>query len=420
MIHSVLQQEQAQTALLRDLVEEKRRVESSTQSQSNFTPTPIGYYAPEYPSPEGRINGLIEGFRPQFENLFGAQRELGVKVDGLGYVGQMALQESMAHTGLLENLDNSARTAFHQRNAELDKLGQSLMSQRVANIQLAGIGNQVETMNGNIIKTASDFNKSTRLSSAIISGNISELKESLVAALGDISFDIGDLSNEVANTRLEVIEELQNSQAIFLWSHREQMWVRKQILDVLQKPRQTAAREAWQIGEKCRLAGHINEAVRMYRESIHIDPSEARNYISLGIINLNNGNVDTAKQFFMYGASYATDSSLKGNAIMYLSKIEMFEKDYPHAKETLEKALYIDITNFEIWFDLAICEMKMGNKEKALYYVKNLLYAPLHVPRNRMNEAAQYAIKIIAESSFTPIMEDIRKIMREIINNQIK
>ncbi|MBU1719388.1 MAG: hypothetical protein KKA07_09975 [Bacteroidetes bacterium] len=432
MMHGVLEEEKAQTGILRDMVEQQRQAAALAPYTSPAAPTLHEF------QPEINIYGLADELRPEFRDLVYAQQELGDKIDDLGYLGQMTLEEATVHTGLLKSLDKRAQAAFSQRNAALKRMGEAIVEHRLSNGQLAianyehqisnrqlALANsehrlsnrQLSNINQSIDHGAIGVQRAVGLSTAVLSTDLKVLERSLAAALGDIGSDIQNLSAEVVQTRMEVIQAIQDSQAIFLWSHREQMWVRQQILDVLRNPRLTAARETWAIGEKCRLAGNNRDAIRMYRESLNSNPAEARNYVSLGLMSLDVGDSKEAKNYFAQGVRQTDEYILKGTALMHLAKIEMFDKNFSQAKTLLLLAMESDVTNLEVWFDLAVCEMKLGDRNQALYYIRNLLHAPTRLPGQQRQAAAQYALKIVAEASFAPVMQEIRQIMNEIIIN---
>ncbi len=456
MQYKSLEQEKEQTALLKDMMERQKEAAALALQAAPDPTTPVNF-SPyiEVQAPSVDIYGLVEELRPEFMELADAQRELGKKVGKLGYLGQCVLQESSEQTDFLESLDNQAHVAYQQREAALEKMGVAILEHRETNRHLdeAHLQRefilwkmdqaheqgetalekmdeahlQRETALNKMDETIAEHRQSNRLikglnrsldlSTAILDRDLKKMKKSLAVALGDIGIGIEGLTDEVIKTRLAVVQTLQDSQSIFLWSHREQMWQRQQTLDVLRSPRRTAAREAWQIGEICRQAGDTAEALRMYLESLRINPSEARNYVSVGLLSLDLGAVDKARTQFAQGARYAGEPSIKATALMYLAKADLFEQDFSKAKSSLELALQSDVTNLEVWFDLAICEIKSNNREKALYYIRNLLLVPTRVKGKRARAAAEYALKIVAETAFQPILPEIREIMKEIINN---
>lgn len=390
-----LSEQKRQTDFLREMTQLQRERTALVPYQA----PPITQHVEVLP-PEVDISGLADELRPEFEDLAETQKELGEKVSALGYLGQMALQESRGQTGLLESLNEQGQEAYSQRNEALQRMSEAIVQHRAANRKLGSIDR-------GIIGVRRDIG----LSTAILGDHIDDLNDALTGALGDLGSDIHTLTDEIIETRLAVVQAIEDSQSIFLWSHREQMWVRQQTLDVLSNPRRTAAREAWEIGEQCRRTGNRQEAIRMYRESLRTNPAEARNHVSMGLMGLEIGDPRTAKNYFAAGARFDLDPKVKGTSLMHLAKIEMFDKNFPQAKTLLELALDADVTNLEIWFDLAICEMKLGNRQRALYYIRNLLWVPLRVSKKQAPEAAQYALKIVAETAFTPLMPQIRQIM---------
>ena len=340
------------------------------------------------------VPNAADQLAPQFDELIGTQQDGARAVRGLGMQGQLALENSSIQTGLLDRLGSQQQKAISQRNAALrqltlssDRLGMVNMGLGTANRSLAGINRGVAGVNF----------------------SIAHLENALCGALGNLGTGIADIGEELITTRLEIVDALSNLEDVFMWSHREQMWIMKeqmwvqqQILKAVQNPFSTQARNAWQIGERCRAAGDLNGARRMFAKSLDIDPSESRNYFSLGLIHLNFGDVRGALDYFNTASQYAAgDPSMMAYARMHLAKVEFFERNYKAAKGLLDSANTLDVTNLEVWFDLALCCLKLNDKKKALYYIKNLLYAN---PR--------YGLKIIGNPEFASVMPGIRDILK--------
>ncbi|HBB02573.1 MAG: hypothetical protein US89_C0014G0019 [Candidatus Peregrinibacteria bacterium GW2011_GWF2_38_29] len=377
-------------------VEEEQAVILRDQLSLMKNQLPVERYSDRSIQPGGFINSpqihidmpnVAADLAPKFRELLGAQRELASITEGLGVQGQLVLENARVQTGVLNNLEGHERRAVQQRNQALRQLSQGMM--------------ELSSVNRGVGRT----NRSLASIDRGVGGvryDISHLEDSLCRLMGDLGTGIGYIGDELVATRMAVVDALQEFQDIFLWSHREQMWVRKQTLEALQNPAQTAAYEAWAIAEKCRMAGDIQGALRMYKRSLDTNPAENRNYFSLGLIHLNTGDTEGAMDYFNTAASYSSDDlNAQAYYLMHLAKIEFFQKNFSKTKQLLEEAINLDVTNLEIWYDLALCSIKLGDKGKALYYVKNLLHAN-----------PKYGFKIIGNPEFASIMEDIRRILK--------
>lgn len=332
------------------------------------------------------VPNVAADLTPHFNELIDTQREVAKLVSELGAQGQLALENTKAQTSLLKNLESHEHKALMQRNEALHHLA-------VAADELSLINTGIGTANRSLVS----INKGV----VGVNYNIAHLEDSLCKSLGELGFGIAGIGNELVTTRIAIVNALSDLQEIFLWAHREQMWVRKQILYVLQNPIKTQAYEAWAIGEKCRITDNMKDALRMYEKSLDLNPTESRNYFSLGLIHLNTEDAKGALDYFNTAATYSTDDpKMQAYYLMHLAKIEMFEKHYDKAKAILENAAELDITNLEVWYDLAICCIKLNDHKKAVYYVKNLLYANPH-----------YGFKILGNPEFAPIMSQIMKIL---------
>ncbi len=423
--------EEQQTRLLRDQLE---LLKSRLPLQR--------YEAPQSPSimmrPEIHVDvpDVAANLAPQFRDLIDSQGEVAQSVEGLGAQGQLILENAKVQTELLDNLDRGGRIAVKQRALALrylseavDELGLVNIGIGTTNRSLAGIdrgviglGTQGQLILENakvqtelladtvdeldLINTGVDM--ANRSLASINQGVISvrydliHLEDALCKLLGELGTGINHIGDELVATRMAIVDALSEFRDIFLWVHREQTWVRKQILEVLRSPAQTAAYEAWIIAENCRIAGDMQAALKMYKRSLDINPSESRDYFSLGLIHLNVFDTHGAMDYFNTAVRYSpNEPRSQAYYLMHMANIEIFQKNYQQAKDLLDAAIGLDITNLEVWYDLALCCVKLGDYKKAVYYIKNLLYAN-----------PNYGFKIIGNPDFAPVMKDVKKILR--------
>ncbi len=338
------------------------------------------------------IPDMAETLRPQFDELIGTQQEVARTTKGLGYLGQMALQESRMQSGLLDEIGQTGRKAIEQRDMALTKLTQAAGSLSRIDRGIKGMNEGMQSIDRGVQGT---------------NDRLEILNDNMGALLGDIGQGIGGMTNEMVTTRLEILEMLKKMQGVFLWGHREQMWWLKSIYDALIKPRKTGAREAWEIGEKCRRRGDVREAVRYYKEGLHENHSEPRIHFSLGLMELSVGRAGNSYQHFDSAAEYALldqDRPLAAYALMHEGKVYMFENNLPVASKCFQQALKLDANNLECWFELAVCECKQGNYQDAAKVLEVL------IKRSR-----KYAMKAILEPAFFPLHEWLNQLMKKVL-----
>ncbi len=331
------------------------------------------------------MTGLGRELEPQFGELIETQQDLAKSVNALGlqagYQGRASLENAKIRADLLSNLGQHAQEAYTQRNEALQQLA-------LANSTLSSIDAGVTGTNE----------------------KLDHFEQEVCSVLGDIGVDISHLTHEVVQTRVAIIEKIQQLGDMFLWAHRENMWIQRaqlgtnqQILFALERPAQTKAYELWTIGEKYRRIGGLEEAIELYKESLDSNPFESRNYFSEALIHLNSGNAESAKKLLSITTERAIDQpKIQAYTHMHFAKILMYEGDFNQAWTILVKALDLDATNLEIWYTLALCAIRLGNSKLALKCVTDLL-----------SKKPKYAYKITIESAFAPIMPQIRQYMKK-------
>lgn len=352
-----------------------------------YTPPP----APQMPDVNIDLSGVGYEFAreltPAFSELAEGQRELAGKVDDLGYTGQKTLEQNILQTHELKNLSKEADWAWQQRNELIRKAGESIEVQNairqhlgLANVQLHELNNIMETMESNLLD-----------------------------ALGDISYDIQNLTDEMVAFKLQLFNKLDDMQSVFLWAHREKMLQLQSIEEALRNPRRVRALETWQIGERARKSGELKKAVGMYEESLAENPSESRNYTSLGLLSLDAGEIKAAKDYFYGGARYAEvnkEQGLSATNLLYLAKIESYERHLPAAKDLLLKAYNLDPRKVAVWFEMARIEAELGNTGAASEYVKAIFLLSNHRKRSARKVAAGYPQRILTDPFLAPLAQE--------------
>lgn len=238
-----------------------------------------------------------------------AQSNLAQSVEEYGYTGKMLLENSQVQVDAIKSLDNHAIQAYHQRNALL--------------------------------------------------GSVGDMKDVLCSALSDIDYEIRQtnkqLTNEIIQTRLEIINELQDFKDVFSWSHKEQMVLNSKILDTLKTPQKTKSDESWEMGEKSRKVLDFNNATRMFWRSLEDNPTEARSYFSLGLIYLNYFDSSYAKNLFYFCLKYSdSNEKLKLQALMYLAKLEKYDNNFDQSIALFQEIVDIEPSNLEAHYELVL------------------------------------------------------------------
>ncbi|MEK9132777.1 MAG: tetratricopeptide repeat protein [Patescibacteria group bacterium] len=171
-----------------------------------------------------------------------------------------------------------------------------------------------------------------------------------------------------------------------------------QVIGILKNPIKVKAHNLWEIGEQCRKTGDLSLAFHKFEESFKEDPSNAQNYYSLAMLCLEFGAMDAAGDFFSTGIKYTTQNpELETVFLMQLGKLAYISGDFQKAKFLLEKALATDKKNIDVWYELALVEMKLNDPEKAIYYLNNLLA----VARRK---APAYIMKVFNDPAFSTIL----------------
>lgn len=249
----------------------------------------------------------------------------------------------------------------------------------------------------------------------------------IVASQDRIAEGIGDLTNvnlegfNQVNTRLDDISSgIAGLQAAFEWGISEVVWQLeqnrkelKQILEVLQSPLDTQARERRNRAEKAYTNGWIDDAEEEYLESEKLNRYDFAIHISLGIIYLFH-KIDKKKSFdyFQNAYKYALPESkyYASYALLHLALINRsFNKLEESAKFT-EKAIELTPDFIEAYYQNAQYNAQISNSSLSIKRLEKAIRADL-----------KYCLKVDNDSMFDPIRQDvndlINKLTSEITNN---
>jgi len=339
----------------------------------------VPYHPPEINIDLASVgDSVARELTPALSDLVQGQRGLAHSVQGLGYIGQQALQQHRLQTGQLGQLTAEARAAYTQRERLLGYVGESVEVQNairqqmgLANIQLSGID-----------------------------AGISAMHSGIVSALGDISLDIQNLTDEVVGFKLDLLSKLDDMQAVFTWAARETIFRLTAINQAIRNPRQVKSFETWKLAERARAVGEVEVASKLLRASLDENPTESRSYTSLGLMALNSGDISAAKDFFDTGGKYAEaneEPSLSATNLIYLARIEYYNRHLPQALTLLKKAHASDAANVTIWFELARIYAELRQTDRAKEYVKAILVFANHPNQRYRQRAIGYTEQILSD-----------------------
>lgn len=346
---------------------------------------------------------------------------------------QTLVDQSRLTIMLLESLDDSGRAAYVQRMGIISGLYATQSSiERLDAALVEGkkrLSTDLKTLQQQGSQALERMRQQTELLDKIAQLEMLDLEESLLqtshlagiqndtahlviaaresiqllatqnSVLADIANQI-TINNELAAKTADHLSHIESSIDMVVLTARDIRQDIGRIVKILQTPVRTRAYDLWDIGEQCRRNGDIESAFQKFKESHKENPAEARNYYSLGMICLEIGTVNAARDFFEQGLAYAKQEggNIISEILLALGKIAYITYQYAEAKDLLEKALEADKKNIDIWYQLALVEMKLNNHEKAIYYLNNLLYVA-----HRKYPA--YVEKVLHDPEFSSILK---------------
>lgn len=221
----------------------------------------------------------------------------------------------------------------------------------------------------------------------------------IAEGLGGIADAIAVVHVHIARA-VDHLGHIEGSIDIFVLAIRNELG---HISDALKKPAEMHAFNVWEIGERCRRNGNMGAALAKFQESNEENPSEWRNYYSLGIMCFEIGDTEGAYDFFHQGLCYARYAGLESEAKLHLAsgKVLYLKQQLDNARLHLETAYRKDPKNFEVWYYIALLEIKTGDPERALTFLKPLFQLA------RWGKAPGYMQKIMSEPEFQSIRSRI-------------
>jgi tetratricopeptide (TPR) repeat protein len=245
--------------------------------------------------------------------------------------------------------------------------------------------------------------------------NLGGIMSTAVSILGDIDHGIDKLNhgmdklnkgvkklNATAIEAVEQLEDISRAMGMLVIINQEIRDQLRAVNDTLNKPVTVKARDLWNIAERCRQAGDIESAVAKFLESQKEDPSFYKNYYSLALACLELSMVDAAEDFLLQAQAYAKQSGNKTEreVLHLLGKLEFMTHRLPQALEHLYLAYGKDPNDFTVWYDIALTEMLLGDKNAALGFLKALA-------KVAKAKSPGYMSKIKSEPIFASILNDL-------------
>ncbi len=321
---------------------------------SSSTPHVAERSAIEVKAPDVHINipNVAETLRPQFDSLVDAQRDLAEAVGHLGYTGEMSLRHNVLHSHQLARLDERARAAFDQRNAALRLLSEGVLMHERTHELLEG-GNRL---------------------GAVSIHKLGDIQQALFSGFAELGSGIAQLSHQLAASTLAITEQLRGFEDVFLWAHQQQSAQLQRITERLENPVGTRSAELWRLGEVARRASHPDHAKRLFQQCLDENPTFARSYYSLAMIALDNGHAGDAKKSLTLAIDYAfPEPKLQAAFLLMMGKITRMEGNINEALTFGMRSFSADHLNLETWYELACMYAHIGNHEKVIYFLRNLI-----------------------------------------------
>lgn len=303
--------------------------------------------------------------------------------------GGQILAESQQHTRLLDGQLTEARGQSQTLN-RIHQTGESHLRESRLQTQALGVISEIGLVQLSALR------------------DLGGMMGTAVSVLKDIDYGITEVNrgldrlNFSAAQAVEHLSDISMAMNMFVITSHQ---IREQLVAInrtLRNPVTVRAENLWSIGERCRQAGDITTATEKFLESQREDPSSYKNYYSLALASLELGIVDAAEDFLMQSLAYAQQSGAKAEqeVLHLLGKVELMTHRPQQALQHLYKAYEKDPNAFAVWYDIALAEMILGDKNAALGFLNALV-------RVAKAKSPGYLSKIKAEPIFSPIINQL-------------
>ena len=311
------------------------------------------------PTPEVTIDlgSLADAQYEVAHNLSGvldAQRELVRSVDGHTPLFRRMITNQGINHEILRTLGNQGQKAYEQREGHLNAL--------------AGIGDSLEELGEGVA----------------LEGEVT--RQLLQQMLSDIGEKVVDVSDEIAISRMGILQGLYQIRSTYLQAHEQQMLaiqrsqgIQQQILDAISlTEKQKESRHLWQQAELLRLQARTLEdferVFEVLQQSHEFDPINPATLLSLGTVHSTLGHAGQASYFFASAdAAINASGHLSSYTLMNLANSLRDMGRLDHAERVMRKASRADQRNPETWFAYARIAWAAGKHDDSLVVLKHLL-----------------------------------------------
>ena len=195
-------------------------------------------------------------------------------------------------------------------------------------------------------------------------------QDRIAEGIGNLAVGIDNISNGIQD--LKASFEIGISEVI--WQIEQNSKVLKGIIEVLQSPLDTQAKERKKRADEAFANGWINDAEEEYLESEKLNKFDFSIHISLGIIYLFNI-IDKKKalEYFQKAAKYALPKSnfYTSFALIYQALAHRSFDEIEEAEKLTDEATKLTPDFGEAWYQNAVYNEILGNKEKFLKSLVN-------------------------------------------------
>lgn len=236
----------------------------------------------------------------------------------------------------------------------------------------------------------------------------------IVASQEDIKFEISKLEENVG---VRISNGFESLRAAFEWGLAEVAWkielqteVLKEILEVLQAPLTTQAKELRKRGEYAYYNGWIDDALKDFLESEKKNRYDFSIHQFLGDIYLfHKGNLTKALEYYDKAIKYATPKSsyYAGLALIHAGRVYHLQENFEKAYEKTLKAIEIYPNLYEAHYQHAQYCTHLNRYGEAIEHLRFAI----------VNGDKYYCLKILAEDDFNVMKEQIDGLFEELKNS---
>jgi predicted HTH domain antitoxin len=225
------------------------------------------------------------------------------------------------------------------------------------------------------------------------------------------------MNKSIENVKEAITEGFASVQATFEWGLAEIVWTLEQqkdilldILEVLQNPLDTQAKELKRRGEEAFRYGWFDDAERDFLESEKKNPYDFTIHWYLGYIYLfHKTNPILALRYFKNAVKYSSPKSTyyAANALRHVALVYYFQKELEQAYITTQQAIHLHPTLYESYYQHAQYCSCLGKYDEAIECLKTAV-----TKGNRL-----YLLKVDAEKDFDIMRGKIETLEIELRDN---